>query len=154
MRTARKRAPDPVGSPSAKRRSVQRIPGVSAIAGVGCRRSRWRLRLGTAQPAHGIRAHAPERDLRGLGLLALAVLALILRTDEHSIDKNVVALVESVGECRCEAVERDNAVPLGFRLPLVVRVLPRLLRGDRKNREGVSVAAYLALLRVFPEEAN
>src|ERR1700722_19257625 len=149
MRTPRKRAPDdPVGSPSAKRRLVRRIRGVSGIAGVRCRRSRWRLRLGTAQPAHGIRAHAPEGELRGLGLLALAVLALVLRTDEHSIDKNVVALVEGVGECRSEAVEGDNAVPLGFRLPLVVRVFPRLLRGDGENREGVSVAAYLGLLRV------
>src|ERR1700676_1612168 len=154
MRTARKRAPDRVGSPSAKRRLVRRIPGVSAIAGVRCRRSRWRFRLGTAQPAHGIRAHAPERELRGLGLLALAVLALVLRTDEHPIDKNVVALVKSVGDRRSETVERDYAVPLGFRLPLVVRVLPRLLGGDRENREGVSVSAHLALLRVFPEEAN
>src|SRR5260370_41960789 len=111
MRTARRRAPDGVGSPSAKRRLVRRIPGVSAIAGVRCRRSRWRLRLGTAQPAHGMRAHAPERDLRGLGLLALAVLALVFRTDEDSSDKNVVALVEGVGESRGEAVECDSAGP-------------------------------------------
>src|SRR5208283_142615 len=154
MRTAGKRAPDSVGSPRSKRRLQQRIPGFCAIAGVGAGRSRWRFGFGTTEPAHGIRADAPERDLRGLGLLALAVLALVLRTDEHSIDKNVVALVESVGECRSETVERDDAVPLGFRLPLVVRVFPRLLRGNRENREGVSVAAHLALLRVFPEEAN
>src|SRR5271157_5583897 len=132
----------------------QRAARFGAVASVGAGRSRWRVRLGTAQPTHGIRAHAPERDLRGLGLLALAVLALVLRTDEHAIDKNVVALVESVGDRRAETVERDYAVPLGFRLPLVVRVLPRLLRGDREDREGVSVAAHLPLLRVFPEEAN
>jgi hypothetical protein len=28
------------------------------------------------------------------------------------------------------------------------------LRGDRENREGVPVAAHLAFLRVFPEEAD
>jgi hypothetical protein len=46
----------------------------------------------------------------------------------------------------------DDAVPLGFRLPLVVRILPRLLRGDRQHGEIRADAADLSLLRVphFP----
>jgi hypothetical protein len=37
-------------------------------------------------------------------------------------------------------------VPLGFRLPLVVRVLPRLLRGDGQHGEIRAIAADLPLL--------
>src|SRR5260370_312644 len=40
----------------------------------GAVRLRWRFGLSPAEPAHGVRAHAPEdADLRGLGLLGLAV---------------------------------------------------------------------------------
>src|SRR5258707_2628584 len=39
-------------------------------------------------------AHAPDRVLGGLGLLALAIVALVPRTGGHSIDKNGVVLVE------------------------------------------------------------
>jgi hypothetical protein len=66
----------------------------------------------------------------------------------------VTALVERVGDGLAEAVEGHDAVPLGFGLPLVVRVLPRLLRGDGQNDEIRSVAADLALLGIFPEEAD
>jgi hypothetical protein len=45
-------------------------------------------------------------------------------------------------------------VPLGSGLPLVVRVLPRLLRGNRQHGEISAVAADLPLLRVFSEEAD
>jgi hypothetical protein len=45
---------------------------------VGVRRRSWGFRLSAAEPAHGIRTHAPEdRELRGLGLLGLAILALV-----------------------------------------------------------------------------
>jgi hypothetical protein len=47
-----------------------------------------------------------------------------------------------------------DAVPLGPRLPIVVRVFPRLLGGNGQNGEVRSIAADLALLRVFPEEAD
>jgi hypothetical protein len=94
-------------------------------------------------------------NLRGLGLLRrLAVLALELRAYEQAVHENVVALVERVRNRFAEAVEGHDAVPLGFGLPLVVRVLPRLLRGDGQHSEIRAVAADLPLLRVFPEEAD
>jgi hypothetical protein len=66
----------------------------------------------------------------------------------------MVALVERVGDGLAEAVEGHDAVPLGFGLPLVVRVFPRLLRGDGQDGEIRAVAADLALFRIFPEEAD
>ena len=71
-----------------------------------------------------------------------------------SVNEDMVALVERVRDGFAEAVERHDAVPLGFGLPLVVRVLPRLLRGDGQHGEIRAVAADLALLGVFPEEAD
>jgi hypothetical protein len=52
-----------------------------------------------------------------------------------SVNEDMVALVERVRDGFAEAVEGHDAVPLGFRLPLVVRVLPRLLRGDGQYGE-------------------
>ena len=120
---------------------------------------RWALRrhfrFRAAEPAHGVRANAPEdADLGGLGLLGLAVLVLVFRTNEQAVHEDMVALVERVGDGLAEAVECHDAVPLGFGLPLVVRVLPRLLRGDGQHGEIRAVAADLPLLRVFPEEAD
>src|SRR6266404_3852276 len=66
----------------------------------------------------------------------------------------MIALVEHVGDGLAEAVECHDAVPLCFRLPLVVRALPRLLCGDGQHGEIRAVAADLPLLRVFPEEAD
>ena len=71
-----------------------------------------------------------------------------------SVNEDVVALVERVGDGLAEAVEGHDAVPLGFGLPLVVRVLPRLLRGDGQDGEVRAVAADLPLLRVLAEEAD
>jgi hypothetical protein len=71
-----------------------------------------------------------------------------------SVNKDMVALVERVGDGLAEAVEGHDAVPLGFGLPLVVRVFPRLLRGDGQHGEIRAVPADLPLLRVFPEEAD
>ena len=94
------------------------------------------------------------RRFGAFALLGLAVLALVLRADELSVNEDMVALVERVRDGLAEAVERDDAVPLGFGLPLVVRVLPRLLRRDGQHGEIRAVAADLPLLRVFPEEAD
>jgi len=108
-----------------------------------------------AEPAYGVRAHTPEDgELRGLGLLGLAVLALVLRAYELSVHEDVVALPERVGDGLTEAVKGHDAMPFGLGLPLVVRVLPRLLRGDGQHGEICAVAADLPLLRVFPEEAD
>ena len=71
-----------------------------------------------------------------------------------SVHEDMVALVERFGDGLAEAVEGHDAVPLGFGLPLVVRVLPRLLCGDGQHSEIRAVAADLPLLRVFPEEAD
>ena len=45
-------------------------------------------------------------------------------------------------------------MPLGFGLPLVVRVFPRLLGGDGEDGEARPVAADLSLFRVLSEEAD
>ena len=113
------------------------------------------FRFGPAEPAHGVGAHAPEDgDLRGLSLLGLAVLALVLGADKLSVNKDMVAFVQRVRDGLAEAVEDDDAVPLSSGLPLVVRVLPRLLRGDGQHGEIRAVAADLPLLRVLAEEAD
>jgi hypothetical protein len=119
------------------------------------RRLRGPFRFRAVQPPDGVGTHAPEDgDVRGLGLLVLAILALVFRADELSVNQDMVALVERVGNGLAEAVKRHDAVPLGSGLPLVVRVLPRLLRGDGQHGEIRAVAADLPLLRVFPEEAD
>jgi hypothetical protein len=119
------------------------------------RRLRGHFRFRAAQPPDGIGADAPEDgDLRGLGLLRLAVLVLVFRADELSVNQDMVALVERVRDGLAEAIKRHDAVPLGSGLPLFVRVLPRLLRGDGQHGEIRAVAADLPLLRVFAEEAD
>jgi hypothetical protein len=115
----------------------------------------WCISFRAAEPAHGVRANAPEdAALRGLGLFGLAVLALVLRTDEQAIDEDVIALVEGFRDRLTKAVENHDAVPLRLGLPFVFRVFPRLLRCDGQNREVRSVAADLPLLRIFSEEAD
>ena len=64
-----------------------------------------------------------------------------------SVNEDMVALVKGVRYGLAEAVEGHDAVPLGFGLPLVVRVLPRLLRGDGQHGEIGAVAADFPLLR-------
>jgi hypothetical protein len=133
--------------------SEGRVAGFDS--GVAVRSCCWGFRLSAAEPAHGVGTHAPEdRELRGLGLLRLAVLALVLRADELSVHEDMVALVDRVGNGLAEAVESHDAMPLGFGLPFVVRVLPRLLGSDGQHGEIRAVAADLPLLRVFPEEAD
>jgi hypothetical protein len=90
----------------------------------------------------------------GLGLLGLAVLALVLRADEHAVHEDVIALVEGVSDGLAEAVERHDTVPLGSRLPLVVPIFPGLLCRDGQHSEVRAVAADLPFLRVLSEEAD
>ena len=62
------------------------------------RRLRWHFRFRAAQPPDGVGANAPEdSELRGLGFLGFAVLALVLGADELSVNQDMVALVKRVG---------------------------------------------------------
>jgi hypothetical protein len=57
-----------------------------------------------------------DGDLRGFGILGLAVLVLVFRADENAVHEDVVALVEQFGDGLAEAVKAHDAVPLGFEL--------------------------------------
>jgi hypothetical protein len=116
---------------------------------------RWGFTFRTAEPPDGVGAHAPKDvDFRRLSLLGFTILAFVLGTDELSVNEDMVALAQRIRDGITEAVERHDAVPFGFRLPLVVRVLPGLLRSDRQHSEAGAVAADLPLLRVLAEEAD
>jgi hypothetical protein len=142
--------PKPEGRPAPL--SERRFSGHVSSFHAG-RRGDFRFRA--AEPADGVGAHAPEdSDLRGLGFLGLAVLAVVLRADEHAVHEDVIALMERAGQRLAEAVEGHDAVPLGARLPLVVRVFPRLLRRDGEDGEAGAVTADLPLLRILSQEAD
>jgi hypothetical protein len=69
-----------------------------------------------------------------------------------SVNKDMVALVKGVRDGLAEPVEGHDAVPLGFGLPLVARVLPRhledltfeLLQKVQQRRQKKSGTLYLA----------
>ena len=68
--------------------SVRRFVRLGTSFGTG--RLRWRFRFRAAEPADGVRTHAPEDgDLRSLGLLGFAVLVFVLRTNEQSVHEDV-----------------------------------------------------------------
>jgi hypothetical protein len=50
--------------------------------------------------------------------------------------------------------EEHDAVPLGFRTPLVVGILPGALRGDGKDGEFRTAIPRLPLFRIGPNEAD
>ena len=134
-------------------RSVWSITRLRRRFGAGCRCRRISLR--STEASHGVRANAPEdRNLRGLGLLGFAILSLVLRADEQAVDEEVIAFVEGFCDGLAEAIESHDAVPLGFGLPLFVRVFPRLLGGDGQDGEVRTVAADLPFLGIFSEEAD
>jgi hypothetical protein len=109
----------------------------------------------STEASHGVGTNAPEdRHFCSLGLLGFPVLPLVLGADEQAVHEDVIALVEGVSDGLAEAVESHDAVPLGFRLPLFVRVFPRLLGGDGQDGEVRTVAADLPFLRIFSEEAD
>jgi len=106
--------------------------------------------------AHDIGANAPERLLVGLGFLAFAVSAFVRGANETALDEHVRTLLDRrrdvFGEPRAE---HADAMPLGLRRPFVVGVLPRPLRGDRKNGElRAVVVPRLTLLRICAHEAD
>jgi hypothetical protein len=51
--------------------------------------SGFRFRFAAIEPADGVGANRPRSDLRGLGLLALAVRLLVGRADEAAFDEDV-----------------------------------------------------------------
>src|SRR6266436_5407832 len=87
----------------------------------GVRTGRWCLGLGLAavELAHDIGADRPRGDLRGLGLLALAVRLLVGGTDEAAFDEDMGALLDGVTNVFGETWSKHrDAVPLGLRDPL------------------------------------
>src|SRR5215831_8511407 len=69
-----------------------------------------RFRFRAAQPPNGIGAYAPEDgEVRRLRFLGLAVLALVLRANELSVNQDMVALLERIRDGLAEAVEGHHA---------------------------------------------
>jgi hypothetical protein len=83
------------GPSDSRRRAFCSAYSKRSVFRSGLRSRRLGGHFRAAQPPHGVGAHAPENDdCRGLGLLGLAVLALVLRAEELSVNKDMVALVE------------------------------------------------------------
>jgi hypothetical protein len=106
--------------------------------------------------AHDIGANAPERLLVSLRFLAFAVSAFVRSADEAALDEHMRTFLDRrrdvFGEPRAK---HADAVPLGFRRPFVVGVLPRPLRRDGQNGElRAVVVPRLTLLRVCADEAD
>jgi hypothetical protein len=129
--------------------------GFSGIAAIGRSEGSFRLGLAAVELAYGISANRPRRNLRGCGLLAFAIGALVRRTYETAFDEDVRAFLDRreniLGEPRTE--DRD-AAPLGLRGPFVIGVLPGALRSDGENGELRTVALRLTLLRIGSNEAH
>ena len=105
------------------------------LCGVRCGGWRVRFRFAAVELAHDIGADRPRGDLRGLGLLALAVRLLVGGADERAFDEDVSALLDVAENVFGETWPKDcDAVPLGLRDPLVLGVLPGSLCGDAKTR--------------------
>jgi len=116
----------------------------------------FRFGFSAVEFADDIGTNAPERLFVGFGFLAFAVSTFVRCADEAALDKHVRAFLDRrrdvFGEPR---PEHADAMPLGFRGPLVVGVLPRPLRGDGKNGElRTVVVPRLTLLRVCSDEAD
>jgi hypothetical protein len=92
----------------------------------------------------------------GLGFLACAVSAFVRRADEAALDEHVPAFLNRHCDVFGEPGEENaDAMPLSFRGPFVVGVLPGPLRRDGKHGELRSVAVpRLTLLRVCADEAD
>ena len=86
------------------------------------------LRFAAIEPAYDIGADGPRRNLRGLRLLAFAVRLFVGRADERAFDEYVSALLDSRSDTLCQKwPEHNDPMPLGFRAPFVICVLPRAL---------------------------
>jgi hypothetical protein len=66
----------------------------------------WRFRCWARQSLDEVGANAPERDeLRGFRLLGFAVLVFLLPADKLSVNKDMVALAEPVGDAELAAID-------------------------------------------------
>jgi hypothetical protein len=73
------------------------------------------LRFAAVEPAHGVGANRPRRDLRRFVLLALAVRRQVDGADDASFDEHVRALLDGRGDTLCQKwLEHNDPVPLCF----------------------------------------
>ena len=108
----------------------------SFVRGLRSGSDRFRFGFAAVELSDDIGANRPRRDLRGCGFLAFAVGLLVGRADQAALDQDVRALLDGLEDVFGESRAEDaDTVPLGLRGPLVLRVLPRPLRGDRENGE-------------------
>src|SRR4029077_1892195 len=117
---------------------------------------RWRCwcRFLPVRLANRKRLDLPRHDL-SLGLsLAFAILLLVDVARECSHDIQVIALLQFLSRIFREAVPHDNAVPLGFLVPLLVRTRPPSLCGERKDCELASRLLCRLAFRVLTQKAH
>jgi hypothetical protein len=119
---------------------------VCGLAGSGfLRSSRWTT---SARMDH-------EVSFVWLASFALAVRPFVVRADETTLHEDVGAFLDVLGHVLGEPRTKDrNAVPVGFRGPFVLGVLPGSLSGQRKHGELRSVATHLRLFLVRPDKAD
>ena len=114
-----------------------------------------RLRFAPVEPTHGVGANRPRSDLRRFVFLALAIRRQVDGADEAAFDEHVRALLDRSQDMLGETgMEDRDTVPLGFRGPPVVGVLPRALRGDGQYGELRTVVPRLTLLRVGSNKSD
>jgi hypothetical protein len=86
--------------------------GFSGIAAIGGSEGSFRLGLAAVELAYGISANRPRRNLRGRGLLAFAIGALIGRTDETAFDEDMRPFLDRREHIFGEPRTEDDAMPL------------------------------------------
>src|SRR6266478_8363733 len=138
-----------------RRRAFELFASERSFVGLWRLRGSVGLRFAAIEPAYDISADGPRRNLRGLRLLAFAVRLFVGRADERAFDEYVGALLDGRGDTLCQKwPENNDPMPLGFRAPFVICVLPRALCGDRRHGEFRTVAFRLTLLRVRTNEPD
>src|SRR5260370_21241761 len=128
----------------------------SLVRSIGARGDCFRFGFAAVEFPDDIGANAPESLLVGLLFLAFAVSAFVSRADQAALAEDMRSFLDRrrhvFGEPR---PEHADAMPLRFRRPFVVGVLPRPLRGDGKNGElRTVIVPRLTLLRVCADEAD
>src|ERR1043166_5631734 len=118
---------DDVGGPDVSQQLVVNLVGgfggLSRNSGAGSRC--FRFMFAAIEPAYDIGTDGPRRNLRGLRLLAFAVRLFVGRADERAFDEDVRALLDIRSDTLCqEWPEHNDTMPLRFRAPFVVCVLP------------------------------
>ena len=131
--------------------SVRRLARIRRLRG----RGRFGLGFIAVELAHDIGANRPQRDLRRLGFLALAVRLLVSRAYKAAFDEDVRTLLDCGEDVLGEPGAEDrDAMPLGLRGPFVLGVFPGASRGDGEHGELRTVAFRLTLLWVRADEPN